>query len=51
MTPNESRALALLAQTLNNKDRQKLYALYESDAHLAEYPSAWQDYIKAHLEQ
>jgi hypothetical protein len=51
ITPSESRALAQLARTLNNDELIKLIRLYESNAHLAEYPSAWQDYIKARLEQ
>jgi hypothetical protein len=51
MTANESRAIAKLAQTLEGDDMVALQQLLKQDAHLAEYPSAWQDYIKAHLEQ
>lgn len=49
MTPDQSRAIARLAQTLTGDDYTKLQGLLRAGAHLAEYPSAWQEYVAARV--
>ena len=49
MTPDQSRAVARLAQTLTGDDYTKLQGLLRAGAHLAEYPSAWQEYVAARV--
>jgi hypothetical protein len=49
LTPDQSRAVARLAQTLDGDTYAKLQNLLRTDAHLAEYPSAWQEYVAARV--
>jgi hypothetical protein len=49
LTPDQSRAVARLAQTLDGDTYAKLQNLLRTDAHLAEYPSAWQEYVDARV--
>lgn len=45
-SPDTSRALAILAQTLTSQDKVRLMELANNGVVLSEYPQAWRDFVE-----